>query len=95
MSTVQVRQPHAMGIESAKSALSGFEEDLAKRGAKLVWSGNSAEVKGTGVSGQVVVSEAEVFVEVKLGLIAKAAGVKADKLQASIEKRLAAALGPS
>lgn len=92
MSTIQVRHPHAHPPAEAKSRLGSFEEDLAKRGAKLVWSGERAEVKGPGVSGHVRVTADAVEVEVKLGMLAKAAGVKADKLQASIEKRLRAAL---
>lgn len=92
MSTIRVQQPHALDPETARARLADFEADLAKRGAKLVWSGDRAEVKGTGVSGHVDVTATSVDVEVKLGMIAKAAGVKADKLEASIAKRLAAAL---
>ena len=95
MSTVQVRVPHGLGVEGAKTALNSFEADLAKRGAKLVWAGAQAEVRGPGVSGGVSVTEAAVEVSIKLGLLAKAAGVKADKLEASISKRLHAALGSS
>lgn len=92
MSGIHVRQAHALGVDGARAALAGFESDLAKRGAKLAWSGPRAEVKGPGVSGHVQVTEAEVEVSVKLGMLAKAAGIKADKLEASIAKRLEAAL---
>ena len=94
MSSILVRQAHTLGPDRAKIALGDFEQDLAKRGAKLVWQGSRAEVKGPGVSGHVEVSDAEVEVTLKLGMLAKAAGVKADKLEASIAKRLAAALRP-
>lgn len=93
MSTILVRQAHKLSVEDAKKALGGFESDLAQKGVKLVWSGANAEIKGTGVSGGVKVSTSEVSVEVKLGMLAKAAGVKADLLQKSIEKRLSQALG--
>lgn len=93
MSSIHVRQPHQLSAEEARARLAPFEEDLGKRGAKLVWSGHRADVKGPGVSGQVEVQSDAVIVEVKLGMLAKAAGVKADKLQASIEKRLSGALG--
>jgi putative polyhydroxyalkanoate system protein len=94
MSEIRVRQAHNLGIEGAKSALGAFESYLAERGTKLAWNGPRAEVKGPGVSGAVVVTEAEVDVSVKLGMLAKAAGIKADKLEASIAKRLSAALQP-
>lgn len=92
MSTVTVTQAHALGVEGAKKALSQFEGDISKYGMKLVWSGSNAEIKGTGASGDVKVTADRVTVTVKLGMIAKAAGVKADKLEGSIQKRLSAAL---
>lgn len=92
MSTVTVRESHTIGVEAAKKALGSFETDIAKYGMKLVWSGANAELKGTGASGDVTVTATSVTVNVKLGMLAKAAGVKPDKLQQSIEKRLKAAL---
>jgi putative polyhydroxyalkanoate system protein len=94
MSTVNVKQTHGLGVEGAKKALSTFETDLAKYGMKLVWRGDAAELKGTGASGDVKVTSADVTVSVKLGMMAKMAGVDADKLSRSIEKRLKAALEP-
>lgn len=92
MSQVHVRREHALGIDGAKAALGGFADDLAKRGAKLDWQGDKADVKGPGVSGSIEVTDHVVEVQIKLGMLARAAGIKADKLQASIDKRLAAAL---
>lgn len=92
MSSVHVRRDHSLGVDAAKSALMDFEADLAKRGAKLVWSGPSADVKGPGVSGNVQVTESTVEINLTLGLLARAAGVKADKLEASISRRLASVL---
>lgn len=96
MSTVTVNERHELGIEGAKKALSQFEGDIAKYGIKIVWAGAQAELKGTGASGDVKVTENSVTVVVKLGLVAKMAGVQPEKLQASIEKRLRSALtGPT
>lgn len=92
MSTVTVTQSHAIGIDAAKKALATFEADISKFGMKLVWSGTRAELKGTGASGEVKVTENLVTVVVKLGMLAKAAGVDADRLKGSIEKRLKTAL---
>lgn len=92
MSTVQVDQAHALGNDVAKKKLDAFAEDIKKYGMSLVWSGDAAELKGVGASGTVKVTPTNVSVTVKLGMMAKAAGVKPDKLQESIAKRLKAAL---
>ena len=94
MSTIKVTQAHTKSTDDARTALGAFEEDLKKYMVKLVWSGDSAELKGTGVSGNVQVTTSDVTVTVKLGMLAKAAGVKADLLEKSITKRLKAALAP-
>jgi putative polyhydroxyalkanoate system protein len=91
VSTIQVKQKHSLPIEDAKKALGAFEQDLERYRVKLVWSGSNAEIKGTGVSGDVKVTTSDVTVTVKLGMLAKAAGVKADLLEKSIAKRLQAA----
>lgn len=93
MSTVRVEQSHTKSVADAKVALEAFAADIAKFGMKLVWSGDRAELKGTGASGFVDVSPSRVLVEVKLGMLAKAAGVKPDKLEGSIARRLQSALG--
>jgi len=93
VSTVHVEQPHSLSVDEVKVKLEAFAADIAKYGMKLVWAGSRADLKGTGASGSVVVEATKVIVEVKLGMIAKAAGVKADRLEGSIKKRLASALG--
>jgi len=93
MSTIKVEKPHQLPIEEAKAAIERFGKDLeSKYGMKLAWSGNTAALKGTGASGDIKVEPERVIVTVKLGMLAKAAGIKADKVQASIDKRLTAAL---
>ncbi len=95
MSSFTVDQPHALGVEVAKQRLGHFAEDLKKYGMSLAWSGTEAELKGTGASGNVKVTSTNVQVTVKLGMLAKAAGIKADRVQESIQKRLRAALDGS
>ncbi len=96
MSDVRVEKNHQLSIEAAKKALEPFGAELeSKYGLKLAWNGPRADLKGTGASGSVEVTASKVVVTVKLGMLAKAAGVKADKVQASIDKRLDAALAPS
>lgn len=91
MASVKVQQAHSVGAMTAKTKLAAFESDLAKYKARLEWSGNTAQVKGIGVSGQVQVTDAHVSVNLELGMLARAAGVDAGKLQNSIAKRLATA----
>lgn len=88
MSTVTVRQPHQLDRAAAKARLASFEEMLKKYRVSLAWSGDRAEIKGLGVSGDVVVGANAVDVTVKLGMMARAAGVDADRLRGSIERRL-------
>jgi len=93
MAEVKVTQAHALAPAEAKEKIASFEEMMAKYGVKANWSGNSAALKGTGVKGSIDVSDSAVTVVVKLGMLAKAAGVDAEKLKGSIQRRLESALG--
>jgi putative polyhydroxyalkanoate system protein len=96
MGDIRVEKSHQLSIEAAKKALEPFAAELeSKYGLKLSWNGARAELKGTGASGTVDVSTSKVVVSVKLGMLAKAAGIKAEKVQSSIDKRLSAALEPA
>jgi putative polyhydroxyalkanoate system protein len=92
MSNIVVRQEHSLSPEEAKSKISSFEEMMGKYGVKAIWSDNHADLKGVGVSGSIDVSESEVVITIKLGMMAKAVGVDPDRLKASIEKRIGPAL---
>ena len=93
MSKISIRESHDLDKDTAKSKVSVFEDMVSKYGVKVVWSGFNAEIKGLGISGDIVVTDTDVTVTLKLGMMAKAAGVKAEKLEPSIRKRLVAALG--
>jgi F420-0:gamma-glutamyl ligase len=56
------------------------------------WWGNQATISGVGASGRIDVQAKKVVVEVKLGILAKAAGVDAKRLEESIRRRLTEAL---
>ena len=92
MSKVVVQQNHSLSPDEAISKISGFQEMMAKYGVKAKWKGHHADLKGLGVSGSIDVSDSEVVVTIKLGMMAKAAGVDANRLKNSIEKRLGPAL---
>ena len=91
MSTIRVVQPHQQDRQQAKQSFGSFEEMMGKYGVKLKWKGDKASIKGLGVSGDVDVSDQAITVTLKLGMMAKAAGVDATRLEASIRKRLTAA----
>lgn len=93
MSKVVVEQAHTKGVEGARGALESFEEMIGKYGMKTTWKGSNAVLKGIGASGSIKVGATSVSVEVKLGMMAKAAGVDPVRLEQSIRKRLVAALG--
>ena len=93
MSKINVVQAHAVSVDEARERLGDFEQTMGKYGVSLAWSGAQAKIKGVGVSGSVTIDGAQVCVELKLGLLAKAAGVDADRLRGSIERRLSAAFG--
>jgi len=91
MSKITVRHPHNLSLAVARERINAFEQTLQKFGASLVWSDNKAEVKGFGVTGSAELGEGFVEVCLNLGLMAKAAGIDAVRLEGSIAKRLAAA----
>lgn len=91
MSNVNVTEKHSLSKDEARKRVAGFEDMLSKYGVKAKWSGDKASVKGVGVSGDIAVNDSDVNVNLKLGMMAKAAGIKSDKLESSIRKRLRAA----
>ena len=95
MTTVRVEQPHTLSTDEAIEGVNQFAKDLTKWGMSLSWNGMKGDLKGTGASGNVSVLADKVVVEVKLGVLAKMAGVDPKRLQGSIEKRLRAVLTAS
>ena len=91
MSKIEVSQSHTMSRQQARDNLISLEEMMGKYGVSLDWKGDCAAIKGFGVSGDVNVQDDCVEVVLKLGMVAKAAGVDPDRLKGSIAKRLAAA----
>lgn len=92
MSKISIRESHNLSQDAAKDKVSVFEDMVSKYGVKVVWSGYNADIKGMGIGGNIVVTSSDVTVNIKLGMMAKAAGVKAEKLEPSIRKRLVNAL---
>ena len=91
MSKIEVNQSHTLSREEARENLVSLEEMMGKYGVSLDWKGDCAAIKGFGVSGDVSIQDECVEIVVKLGMVAKAAGVDPDRLKGSIVKRLATA----
>ncbi len=91
MSKIEVNQSHTVSRKQARANLDTLEEMMGKYGVSLDWKEDCAVIKGFGVSGDINVLDDCVEVVVKLGMMAKAAGVDPDRLKGSITKRLAAA----
>ncbi len=88
MADVRVKQPHALSLDEAKQKMGDFEAMMKKYGVSASWAGGHADLKGTGVKGSIDVRGDEVDVALKLGMLAKAAGIDAERLQKSIARRL-------
>ena len=88
MTDVRITQNHTVSLDEAKQKLSSFEDMMKKYGVSAKWSGRHADLKGTGVKGAIDVTDTGVTVELKLGMLAKAAGIDPDRLQKSIGRRL-------
>ena len=93
MSVIKVSEPHNTTAADAVGKITSFEEMMKKYGVKAVWSGTTAKLKGTGVSGGIDVNASTCDVEVKLGMLARRM-VDPARLEASIRKRLKAAFDP-
>jgi putative polyhydroxyalkanoate system protein len=93
MSRIEVHHEHDLDRAQARLRIGAIEDKLGQYGIRLTWKGDEATIKGVGVSGSVVLSEGRVDLVLKLGMIARAAGVDADRLRGAILKRMAQAFG--
>jgi len=93
MAEINITEPHSLGAAEARTRIADFEEMMAKYGVKASWTGNKATLKGMAAKGSIDITDTAATVVVKLGMMAKAAGVDAAKLEGSIRKRLKAAFG--
>lgn len=92
MSELRISEAHQLSPDEARQRVQTFEEMLQKYRVKAVWKGSRADIKGTGVSGNIEVSDSAVNVVLKLGLLARAAGIDPTRLEKSIRRRLGESL---
>jgi putative polyhydroxyalkanoate system protein len=90
VSKLHITQSHNLSLDDAREKLAAFEATMGKYGVNASWSGNKAALKGMAVSGNILVGADLIEITLKLGMMARAAGVDPVRLKASIEKRLKA-----
>jgi len=91
MATIRITEEHTLGADEAAKRIVSFEEMMKKYGVKSKWKGRHADLKGMGVSGSIDIGETDAQIVIKLGMLAKAAGVDPVRLESSIRKRLKSA----
>ncbi len=93
MADIELERTHNLGLGEARRRVDALEAKLKERyGVKLDWRGNTAELKGSGVSGTLDVGETKVAVKIKLGLLLKPMGGKIrEAIERQVDKALAQA----
>lgn len=90
MADIQIERPHRLSATDLKARLTDMEDKLRERyGVSLVWRGDTADVKGPGVSGTITIGAAFVAVALKLGMLVKPF---AGKIRETMERQLEKAL---
>jgi len=91
MSELKIDRAHRLGVSEAKQRFAGVEAKLKEAyGVTLVWQGARATVKGTGVSGDVLVTDGAISINLKLGLLVRPfAGKIREAIERQIDSKLA------
>ena len=73
MADISLSRRHALGLEGARRAADGVAQRLSSEyGVRSAWDGDVLAVRGRGVTGELRVSERDVFVSARLGAFARA-----------------------
>lgn len=93
MATIDIRRPHSLGLETAKSRAEDLAKELAaKLGVRWQWQGDAIEFTGDsgavkGVKGRVGVSPADVHVAIDLPLLMRAMkGTIAARVESKLDR---------
>ncbi|TVP92654.1 MAG: polyhydroxyalkanoic acid system protein [Pseudomonadaceae bacterium] len=91
MSTVDVTRDHQLGKEVARERAQKLADKLAQKlDAKCAWQGDELTFKRSGADGSILVSDDQVRVTVKLGLMLKPmAGMVKGEIEKALDKYLA------
>ena len=91
MAKVQVREAHQKPADDVKAGIAELETMMSKYMVSIDWNGHNATLSGP-VNGEIKITDHDIYVEIKLGMMAKMAGIDAKRLEGSIRKRLRNAL---
>jgi putative polyhydroxyalkanoate system protein len=91
MSNISIAREHKLGLAGAKQKIDSLVTTLGEKyGIKLVWRGNEADVKGSGVTGKLKIEETRIALDLKLGLmLTPLAGKIREGLERGVDKALA------
>ena len=86
MPTIKVKRQHSLGPKKARATVEKLAEKLQKDlDAEYHWEGSTLRFSRTGASGRIDVSDDEVLVEVKLGMLL---GPLKGKIERTIEDEI-------
>lgn len=90
MADIHIERSHSLSPAALKARLADMEGRLSdKYGVRLTWRGDVADVKGSGVSGSIGITDTTVMVDLKLGMFVRPF---ASKIQETMERQLEKAL---
>lgn len=95
MPDIDMRRPHALGLEAARAAAERMAEELRRKfGLSGDWSGNTLRFERPGISGALVVAESMVHITATLGFLMKAMKPSIEKaIESELERLVASASG--
>ena len=71
MAGFKIRKAHNMEKDELRDAAEGLARELeSTHGVRARWNGDSVRIKGAGVDGTLTLSDADLTVDVQLGLMA-------------------------
>lgn len=69
---MRIRRSHNLGLEEARNRADRIADDLKEQySVRSNWEGDALHVKGNGISGQLLVDEHNIELQVKLGFALK------------------------
>lgn len=90
MAEIRIERNHQLGKREAHRRLAEIEPKLKEKyGVELTWAGDHAQVKGTGVSGQLSLGEERLALDLKIGLLLRP---MAGKIRTALERQIDQAL---
>lgn len=91
MATVDITRDHQLGKDVARERAQQLADKLAQKlDAKCAWQGDELTFKRSGADGSITVSDAQVRVQVKLGLmLTPMAGMVKGEVEKALDKYLA------